>query len=228
MFLDASELEKPVSSIITIAENDFSNDLIIVDLNDEHKIKVFLDKDSYEAYWNLRSKQELKKYIAGIVVMPALNEAVDKIVETSECEVPEIMVTRELDALMQDMEYRLMYQGASLEAYAEYIGKTVEEIRNERKDDAVKSVKIRLALQAILKNEKIDVTDKDILRRLFTCKNASIKIIYYRKSEEDKTNLGKLIKNMVRLIGQDELIRRTSEFNKNIEFIPQTLKNPKI
>lgn len=74
----------------------------------------------------------------------------------------------------------------------------------------------------------LDVTDKDILRRLFTCKNASIKIIYYRKSEEDKTNLGKLIKNMVRLIGQDELIRRTSEFNKNIEFIPQTLKNPKI
>ncbi len=79
LFLDASELEKPVSSIITIAENDFSNELIIVDLNDEHKIKVFLDKDSYGAYWNLRSKQELKKYIAGIVVMPALNEAVDKI-----------------------------------------------------------------------------------------------------------------------------------------------------
>ena len=79
LYLDASELERPVSSIITIAENDFSKDLIVVDLNDDHKIKVFLDKDSYSAYWNLRSKQELKKYVAGIVVMPALNEAVDKI-----------------------------------------------------------------------------------------------------------------------------------------------------
>lgn len=79
LYLDASELERPVSSIITIAENDFSKDYIIVDLNDDHKIKVFLDKDSYEAYWNLRAKQELKKYVAGVVVMPALNEAVDKI-----------------------------------------------------------------------------------------------------------------------------------------------------
>lgn len=79
MYLDASELEKPVSSIITIAENDFSDDLIIVDLNDDHKIKIFLDKNSYGAYWNLRAKQELKKYIAGIVVMPALNEAVEKL-----------------------------------------------------------------------------------------------------------------------------------------------------
>ena len=79
LYLDASELERSVSSIITIAENDFSKDFIIVDLNDDHKIKVFLDKDSYGAYWNLRAKQELKKYVAGVVVMPALNEAIDKI-----------------------------------------------------------------------------------------------------------------------------------------------------
>ena len=77
-------------------------------------------------------------------------------------EIPTQLAEHELEHIMQDLEYRLMYQGASLEAYAQYIGKTVEEIRNERKDDAVKSVKIRLALQEILKNEKIDVTDKDV------------------------------------------------------------------
>ena len=55
-----------------------------------------------------------------------------------------------------------MYQGATLEQYASYIGKTVEDIRNERKEEAVKSVKIRLALQEILKNEKIDVLENDV------------------------------------------------------------------
>ena len=35
-------------------------------------------------------------------------------------------------------------------------------IREERKVEAVKSVKIRLALQEILKNEKIDVLEKDV------------------------------------------------------------------
>ena len=36
------------------------------------------------------------------------------------------------------------------------------ELREERKADALKSVKIRLALQEILKAEKIDVNDKDV------------------------------------------------------------------
>ena len=60
------------------------------------------------------------------------------------------------------MEYRLMYQGANLEAYASYLGTTVEKIREERQADALKSVKIRLALQEILKIEKIVVEDKDV------------------------------------------------------------------
>lgn len=107
-------------------------------------------------------KEHLEEHATQDAKVKTENAIIDKIVEGVKCDVPEIMVKRELDALMQDMEYRLMYQGASLEAYAQYIGKTIEEIRNERKDDAVKSVKIRLALQEILKNEKIEVTDKDV------------------------------------------------------------------
>ena len=69
----------------------------------------------------------------------------------------------------------------------------------------------------------LDVTDKDILK-LFICNNnVQTKIFYPRKNENDKTALGKLIKNLVRIIGQDELIRRTGGTHKTIEFIPQTL-----
>ena len=90
------------------------------------------------------------------------NAILEKIVENMEVEIPEVMVNRELDAIMQDMEYRLMYQGANLEAYASYLGKTVEDLRKERREDALKSVKIRIALQEILKIEKIEVLDKDV------------------------------------------------------------------
>lgn len=90
------------------------------------------------------------------------NKILDKIVEGLDVEVPEIMVTRELDAIMQDMEYRLMYQGANLEMYAQYLNTTVEKLREERKADALKSVKIRLALQEIMKAEKFDVSDKEV------------------------------------------------------------------
>lgn len=68
----------------------------------------------------------------------------------------------------------------------------------------------------------LDVTDRDILR-LFICNdNVQTKIFYYQKDENDKTTLGKLIKNLVRIMGQDELIRRTGGEHKTIEFIPQS------
>lgn len=71
----------------------------------------------------------------------------------------------------------------------------------------------------------LDVTDKDVLK-LFICNdNVHTKIFYHRKSRDDKTALGKLIKNLVKIIGQDELIRRTGGACKTIEFIPQTLSN---
>ena len=71
----------------------------------------------------------------------------------------------------------------------------------------------------------LDVTDQDVLK-LFICNdNVQTKIFYYRKDEEDKTELGKLIRNLILIIGQEELIRRTGGVHKTIEFVPQTLEN---
>ena len=69
----------------------------------------------------------------------------------------------------------------------------------------------------------LDVTDKDILK-LFICNdNVQTKIFYYRKNKNDKKVLGKLIKNLILIMGQDELVRRTGGAHKTIEFIPQTV-----
>ena len=69
----------------------------------------------------------------------------------------------------------------------------------------------------------LDVTDKDVLK-LFICNdNVQTKIFYHRKNMNDKKVLGKLIKNLVKIIGQDELIKRTGGSCKTIEFIPQTM-----
>lgn len=69
----------------------------------------------------------------------------------------------------------------------------------------------------------LDVTDRDILKLLICNENVQTKIYYYRNSEEDKKSLGKLIKNLVLIMGQEELIRRTGGMHKTIEFIPQSL-----
>ena len=133
---------------------------VLPEINDElaSNVSEFETLEEYKAH--------IKEHLAGHKAQDAKikteNEILEKIVNGMEVEVPEIMVTRELDAMMQEMEYRLMYQGANLEAYASYLGTTVDALREERRPEAVKSVKIRLALQEILKNEKIEVLDKDV------------------------------------------------------------------
>lgn len=69
----------------------------------------------------------------------------------------------------------------------------------------------------------LDVTDKDVLK-LFICNdNVQTKIFYHRKNEDDKRSLGKLIRNLVKIIGQEELIRRTGGSTRTIEFLPQSI-----
>lgn len=77
-----------------------------------------------------------------------------------------------------------------------------------------------------LKNEKIynvyifghslDATDKDVLRDLILNDNVHTTIFYHSKEE-----LGRKIANLVKVIGQDELIRRTGGSTKTIEFKEQ-------
>lgn len=69
----------------------------------------------------------------------------------------------------------------------------------------------------------LDVTDQDVLKMFICNDNVQTKIFYYRKSQEDKTELGKLIRNLILIMGQEELIRRTGGVHKTIEFVPQTV-----
>lgn len=133
---------------------------VLPEINDELASNV----SEYEtlAEYKEHIKEHLGEHAMQDARVKAENEILEKVVAGMTVELPEVMVERELDAIMQDMEYRLMYQGANLEAYAKYMGKTVEDIRNERKEEANKSVKIRLALQEILKAEKIEVVEKDV------------------------------------------------------------------
>lgn len=69
----------------------------------------------------------------------------------------------------------------------------------------------------------LDVTDRDVLRLLICNENVETKIFYYRKNEDDKSVLESLIRNLIYIMGTDELIRRTGGTHKTIEFIPQTI-----
>ena len=72
------------------------------------------------------------------------------------------MIEHEVYHIVQDFEHRLSHQGMTLEAYLQYLGKTVEEFKEERKSDAEKNIKTRLVLQRIISEYKVTVSADDL------------------------------------------------------------------
>ena len=117
------------------------------------------------------------------------NELIEKIVENAKVEVPQVMVDEQVEDYIKDLEYRLSYQGLSLEGYLKYANTTVEELKKSRQEDAKKTVKTRLVLEEILKKEKITVTDKDIEEK------------FNENNKEGKKSIEEIRKTM----GQDQM-----------------------
>lgn len=90
------------------------------------------------------------------------NAIMDKIVEELEGEVPQVMVEQRIDEDVNEFEYRLSGQGLQLKNYLKYIGQTEEEFRKSFTERAEKQVKVRLALEAISREEHIEVSDEDV------------------------------------------------------------------
>lgn len=70
--------------------------------------------------------------------------------------------------------------------------------------------------QLFIFGHSLDITDKDVLREMILNDNVYTTIYY-----PDKKELGRKIANLVKVIGQDELIRRTGGNTKTIQFVLQ-------
>lgn len=70
--------------------------------------------------------------------------------------------------------------------------------------------------QLFVFGHSLDITDKDVLREMILNDNVYTTIYY-----PDKKELGRKIANLVKVIGQDELIRRTRGNTKTIQFVLQ-------
>lgn len=94
------------------------------------------------------------------------NQLVDQIVAGMECDIPNCMIENHIDDMVRDFEYRLQEQGLRLADYMKYTGGDVAKFRDGFKENAEKQVKIRLALDAVVAQEKIEATTEDFEKEL--------------------------------------------------------------
>lgn len=139
-----------------------------------HEIKVKqlpeVDDDFAQDVSEFDTVDALKKDIAKQIKEAKTNEneseiqrqLFDKLAENLKGEIPEVMVDQELDSEIRDIDYRLSMQGMNFETYLQYTGMTLEAYREQARDNAAKSVKIRLALEKIAELENLEATEDDL------------------------------------------------------------------
>ena len=136
------------------------------------------------------------------------NALIEAVTATSSVEIPQCMIDSQIDYLVRDMEYRLMYmyQGMKLEDYLKYTGSNMEELRKSKAEEAKRDVKIRLVLEAIVKAENLDVTDAELDAELARiAESAGKSVEEYRKGVDDR---------QLSYIKNDLLMKKLIEFLK--------------
>lgn len=129
---------------------------------DDEFVKDIDDELNTVAEWKAQIKKELAPKKEENAEAKLENDMIDAIVKNTEIEIPECMVEEELDYRIQELEHSMSQYGLKFEDYLKYTGTTVEDIKKEKRAEAVKNIKSRLVIEAILKEEKIEVSPEEL------------------------------------------------------------------
>ncbi len=112
------------------------------------------------ADFKTKLKENIKLEKANLAKEKTRLKIIEKIIEESTIDVPEILVQIELDKILYRMESDITQMGLKFEDYLKHMNKTKEDLRKEFRADGEKKAKLALALNEIAKVEKI-VPDAD-------------------------------------------------------------------
>lgn len=155
-------------------------------------------------------KEDLKKNILEAKEAKSNAElkatAVEKVAANFDIEIPQAMVETQIDAFIQNMEMNMARQGLSLNQYLEYTNEKIEDLRAKYQADAETAVKNSLVLEAIAKNENIEISDED-LEKEFT-----------RLAEMYKKEVSE-IKDLLEKSGEKENMINSMKSDKAVDLI---------
>lgn len=116
-----------------------------------------LKKSIKDGLWREKEQKETQRF---------REEILEKIVEKSAMELPDVLIESELDKMVKELEVSLKNMGLELEVYLEKIKKTVEDLKKDWRDMAQKRLKAALALREIAAKEDMSISDEEIKERI--------------------------------------------------------------
>ncbi len=130
------------------------------ELNDEY-VRENAGAESVEAYAKT-VRERLEKNAESRGRDETENSIVESIRKNAKAEIPSAMVENEIDRMVQDFSYRLMYQGLKLDDYLKYLGQTMEAFRAQFASQAEERVLSQLVIEKIVKLEDIKAEQSEI------------------------------------------------------------------
>ena len=156
-------------------------------------------------------KTKLEEQSAENQKMETEDAVIKEVCKNVKVDIPSGMVELEVEDMLKNIETRLSYQGLKLDQYLKIIGKTEDEIKKEYEPQAKEAITSRLMLEAVIKAEKIEATEDEIVAKMKEmAKN-------YGKSEDDEEFLNN--KNV------RKYIKSGIESEKALDFL---VKNAKV
>ncbi len=180
----------------------------IPELDDEFAKDVDEEVDSLEQLKE-KKKDELKKEKEQAAENAKRETLIEKVTDNAEVNIPEAMVTSELDQMMNEFNQRLQMQGMSSEQFFQFSGQTEEQLREQMKEDAEKRVKTNLTLETIVNTEKLEVTEEDIDKEID-------KMVEMYKMEKDQI--------IGMLGGNKDVLKEDLKMQKAIDYLVENSK----
>lgn len=107
----------------------------------------------------LLEKEEKEKDKARRVIL-------EKVAAATPIEIPEVLINRQLDAMIQGLDNELHQRGMELGPYLAHLKKTQNDLKKDWKKQAEEQVKTILITKTIAKEEHLGVTEEEIGREL--------------------------------------------------------------
>ena len=213
--LVGAEKEKEVDVKVTFPEEYHSEDLagkeavfkcVVHDIKEEELPE--LDDEFVKDISELDTLDEFREFTAGRLQSERDNmtesimkdDLLDKVCEANDFDVPDAMVETEVDNMMQEYDQQLRAQGMDLATYIQYMGRTVEEFREDMKMSAFRRVKNRMVLRAIANQENIEASEEEVEKQLEEMGQQ-----YHIEIDKLKEMLGE---QNIKAIGQDVRIQK--------------------
>ena len=125
------------------------------------------------------------------------NSILTEISKHAKTVIPDAMIEAEIDKMVQDFSYRLMYQGLKLDDYLKYMQLTMEQFRSQFRSQAEPRVLNQLVIDKIIRTEGFTATQSEIDEKIAEqAKSVDKKVEDYKKSM-DKRQLDYIANDIV-------------------------------